>query len=213
MRIAPGTLCLYAVTDRTWSVDRETFFKKIESAIDGGAKIIQLREKHLSEEEYLEEAVRFVEICHLRGAVAVIDDSVDVCLRSGADGVHLGQGDMDVTQARKLLGQNRVLGVSAHSPEEARIAEAQGADYLGAGAVFETGTKSDASPLTRETLKAITASVSIPVVAIGGISADNLPQLAGLGLAGVAAASAIFAGDNVKVSAMKLRRLAEKIAG
>jgi thiamine-phosphate pyrophosphorylase len=203
---------LYAVTDRAWAADEDDLLAKIEAAIDGGASIVQLREKHLSEEAFLAEAQRFVALCRRKGAVSIINDSVEIARQTGADGVHIGQKDMEIRTARALLGPGKIIGVSAHNVEEALEAQAAGADYLGCGAAFVTGTKSDARPISRDTLRAVTAAVDIPVVAIGGITAGNAQELKGCGLDGIAVVSALFGQKDVKTAAAELRQLAEEIA-
>lgn len=211
MNIQPQQLRLYAVTDRTWAADEAALFRQIEAAVRGGAGIVQLREKHLAPSAFLEEAKRFTALCRRLGAVSIINDNVEIALASGADGVHVGQSDLEAGRARKLLGPEKMIGVSAHTPEEARRAQAAGADYLGAGAAFATGTKADARPISRETLRAITAAVDIPVVAIGGISRENLPELKGLGLSGAAAVSAIFGQEDPEAAARELLALAKQL--
>lgn len=212
MNIRPETLRLYAVTDRTWAADEDALFRQIEAAIDGGASVVQLREKDLDEAAFLAEAERFTALCRRKGAVSIINDSVEIALRSGADGVHLGQEDLEAGSARRALGPDRILGVSAHSVEEALRAQAAGADYLGVGAAFVTGTKADARPISRETIRAVAAAVDIPVVAIGGISRDNILELKNCGLDGAAVVSALFAQPDVRTAAAELRQLCDKIA-
>ena len=213
MKVTPKQLRLYAVTDRAWAADEDALLRQIGEAIDGGAAFVQLREKHLPQAEFLAEAERFVALCRRKGAVSIINDNVDIALRTGADGVHVGQEDLAAGKVRALLGPDKIIGVSAHTVEEALAAQASGADYLGTGAAFVTGTKTDAKPISKETIRAICAAVDIPVVAIGGITRGNLPQLKGLGLAGAAVVSALFAQPDVKAAAQELRALAEEIAG
>jgi thiamine-phosphate pyrophosphorylase len=153
-----------------------------------------------------------VALCRRKGAVSIINDSVEIARQTGADGVHIGQKDMEIRTARALLGPGKIIGVSAHNVEEALEAQAAGADYLGCGAAFVTGTKSDARPISRDTLRAVTAAVDIPVVAIGGITADNAQELKGCGLDGIAVVSALFGQKDVKAAAAELRQLAEEIA-
>ena len=212
MRVQPQQLRLYAVTDRAWAADTDAFFAQIEAAIDGGAAFVQLREKHLGQDDFLAEARRFVALCREKGAVSIINDNVEIAAEVGADGVHVGQEDLACGRARAILGPDRIIGVSAHNVEEALAAQAAGADYLGVGAAFVSHTKGDAKPIAAETMAAITDAVDIPVVAIGGITRENLPTLAGRGLDGVAVVSALFAQKDVKAAAAELRRLAEAIA-
>ena len=212
MNVRPEQLRLYAVTDRAWSPDTEDFFRRIGAAIDGGATFVQLREKHMSRENFLDEARRFVALCRSRGVVSIINDNVEIAIEVGADGVHVGQSDLACARARALLGPDKIIGVSAHNADEALAAQAAGADYLGVGAAFVTGTKADAKPITRETLRAVTAAVEIPAVAIGGITRENLLQLKGCGLQGVAVVSALFGQPDVKAAAAELLALSEEMA-
>ena len=212
MKVRPEQLRLYAVTDRAWAEGEDAFLAQVEAAIDGGATIVQLREKHLDEDAFLKEAERFVALCRRKGVISIINDNVEIAVRTSADGVHVGQEDLEAGRARALLGPDRIIGVSAHNVEEALAAQAAGADYLGTGAAFVTGTKTDAKPISRETIRAVTAAVDIPVVAIGGISRDNVLELAGCGLDGVAVVSALFAQKDVKAAAEEMLRLSEEIA-
>lgn len=212
MKIEGVKLRLYAVTDRAWAADEDALMDQIAAAIDGGAGIVQLREKHLDHDAFLREARRFVALCREKGVISIINDAVDIAAAVGADGVHVGQSDLAAGRAREVLGPDKLIGVSAHSVEEALAAQAAGADYLGVGAAFVTGTKADAAPISRDTIRAITAAVDIPVVAIGGISRDNITELAGCGLDGVAVVSALFAQKDVKAAAKELYALSESIA-
>ena len=212
MKLNGSQLRLYAVTDRAWAADEDALMDQIAAAIDGGAGIVQLREKHLDHEAFLREARRFVALCREKGVVSIINDAVDIAAAVGAEGVHVGQSDLAAGRAREVLGPDKLIGVSAHSVEEALAAWAAGADYLGVGAAFVTGTKADAAPISRDTIRAITAAVDIPVVAIGGISRDNITELAGCGLDGVAVVSALFAQKDVKAAAKELYALSESIA-
>ncbi|WP_297870386.1 thiamine phosphate synthase [uncultured Oscillibacter sp.] len=211
MGISPETFRLYAVTDRAWAADEEDFFHQIEAAVRGGAAIVQLREKRLEDDAFLAEARRFAALCRELGAVSIINDRPDIALAAGADGVHVGQDDLAAGRARALLGPGKLLGVSAHSRTEALRARAAGADYLGVGAAFATGTKADARPISRETIRAITAAVDIPAVAIGGVSRENILELRGLGLAGVAVVSGIFGQKHPEAAARELRALVEQL--
>lgn len=211
MRVLPEQLRLYAVTDRAWAKDDDDFFAQIAAAIDGGARFIQLREKHLCREAFLAEAERFVALCREKGAVSIINDDVEIAAQTGADGVHVGQEDLACGRARAILGPDKIIGVSAHNAAEAVAAQAAGADYLGVGAAFTSQTKGEAKPISAEGMSAVTAAVSIPAVAIGGITRENIGLLAGRGLAGVAVVSALFAQPDVRAAAAELRRLAEGI--
>lgn len=212
MKLNGSRLRLYAVTDRAWAADEDALMDQIAAAIDGGAGIVQLREKHLDHDAFLKEAKRFVALCREKGAVSIINDDVDIALAADADGVHVGQEDLAAGRAREVLGPDKIVGVSAHNVTEALAAQAAGADYLGVGAAFSTGTKTDAKPITRETIRAVTAAVEIPAVAIGGITRENLPQLSGCGLAGVAVVSALFAQSDVKAAAAELLALSREMA-
>lgn len=212
MKLNGSQLRLYAVTDRAWAADEDALMDQVAAAIDGGAGIVQLREKHLDHDAFLKEAKRFVALCREKGAVSIINDDVDIALAADADGVHVGQEDLAAGRAREVLGPDKIVGVSAHNVTEALAAQAAGADYLGVGAAFVTGTKTDAKPITRETIHAVTAAVEIPAVAIGGITRENLPQLSGCGLAGVAVVSALFAQSDVKAAARELLALSEEMA-
>ncbi len=211
MKISANQLLLYAVTDRAWARDSAALLRQVESAIDGGASVVQLREKHLDHDAFLEQARQFTALCRRKGAVSIINDSVDIALKSGADGVHVGQEDLEAGQVRALLGPDKLLGVSAHNVEEALRAQAAGADYLGVGAAFVTGTKTDAHPISRDTIRAITSAVHIPVVAIGGVTRDNISELADCGLDGVAVVSALFAQADVKAAAAELLNMSREI--
>lgn len=202
-------LRLYAVTDRSW-LGGNTLLSQVELALRGGATLIQLREKELSLDKFVSEAVEIKALCDQYNVPLIINDSVEVALRCGAQGVHVGQSDMGAARAREMLGEDKWIGVSARTLEEARLAEEQGADYLGVGAVYSTSTKLDALAVSHETLRQICSTVSIPVVAIGGISADNLLSLRGSGIAGVAVVSAIFAQPDIEAATRTLRRLADE---
>lgn len=212
MNISSEQLRLYAVTDRAWAKDSDDLLRQVGLAIDGGAGFVQLREKDLGDAEFLAEAGKFTALCRRRGVVSIINDRADIAAAADADGVHVGQEDLEAGRARAMLGPGKIIGVSAHSVAEALRAQAAGADYLGVGAAFATGTKADAVPIPHELFRAITRAVSIPVVAIGGITKDNIPELKGCGLDGVAVVSALFAQADITAAAAELRRLAEEIA-
>ena len=204
MRDLREHILLYAVTDRRW-LGGESLTEHVRRALEGGVTMVQLREKGLDRDACITQARELAVLCHAYGVPLIVNDSVEVALASGADGVHLGQGDMDPAEARRLLGPWAVIGVSARTVEQARAAQAAGADYLGSGAVFSTGSKADARPMDRETLKAICAAVSIPVVAIGGVNADNVRELAGTGISGAAAIGGIFGQPDIGRAARTLR--------
>lgn len=202
-------LLLYAVTDRAW-LNGETLYQQVEKAIKGGATFIQLREKELDEENFFREAVEIQKLCREYGVPFVVNDNVDIALSMNADGVHVGQSDMEAGDVREKLGNDKIIGVSAQTVEQALLAQERGADYLGVGAVFPTGSKDDADDVSHDTLKAICDAVSIPVVAIGGISRNNVKELRGTGICGIAVISAIFAQDNIEEATRELRQLTEE---
>ncbi len=212
MSIGRERLTLYAITDRAW-VGRQTLMEQIEDALEGGATIVQLREKGLDDDAFVEEAVAAKAICMRYGVPLIINDRVDVALKSGADGVHVGVEDAPVAEIRARAGGNFIIGATAKTVEQARFAEISGADYLGVGAVFPSPTKQNAIRITTAQLKEICAAVSIPAVAIGGISLDNVEQLKGGGMAGVAVVSAIFAAGDIRAAAEALKSRALAITG
>lgn len=197
-------LLLYAVTDRHW-LGEETLYDQVKKALDGGATFVQLREKNLDREVFLAEAKEIQKLCKEYGVPFVVNDEVSIAKDIDADGVHVGQSDMEAMDVRKILGPDKIIGVSAQTVEQAIIAEKHGADYLGVGAVFTTGSKDDADDVSHETLKAICEAVSIPVIAIGGITKDNVAELAGSGLCGVAVISAIFGQKDIQKATEELK--------
>lgn len=203
-------MTLYAVTDRSWLGER-TLAQVVEEVLRGGATFLQLREKELDREAILDEAREIQAIAARYRVPFVINDSVDIALACDADGVHVGQNDLMGRDVRALIGPDKILGITANTVELAVAAEKAGADYIGAGAVFGTTTKQNAKNLSLDTLKAICQAVSIPVVAIGGVNADNLPRLAGTGAAGAAVVSAIFAQKDPEEAARRMRTLADKM--
>ncbi|MDO4490695.1 MAG: thiamine phosphate synthase [Lachnospiraceae bacterium] len=203
-------LLLYAVTDSTW-LNGRTLSEVVEESLEGGVTFLQLREKKLDREAFLEEAKALKKLAEKYHVPLVINDNVDIALEMDADGVHVGQSDMEAGDVRAKLGPDKIIGVSARTVEQAILAEQRGADYLGVGAVFQTGTKLDAKPLDHKVLKAITEAVSIPVVAIGGITRENIPELAGNGVAGVAVVSAIYAQKDIRAVAKELKEITAKM--
>lgn len=203
-------MALYAVTDRSW-LGEQSLTQQVEQALSGGITCLQLREKALSTADFTAEALEIKALCKKYKVPFLINDNVAVALACGADGVHVGQQDMAVTQARASIGNEMMLGVSVQTVAQALQAEAEGADYLGVGAVFATSTKLDADHPTLETVQAICEAVSIPVVAIGGIGAENIDQLSGLGLDGVAVVSAIFGAKDIIEATRELRRRSDKL--
>ncbi len=210
MKCDKKNMLLYAVTDRSWVGDG-TLYAQVEQALRGGATCIQLREKELEKTAFLQEALQMKQLCRSYRVPFLINDNVEVALRCGADGVHVGQHDGDARDVRALVGENMILGVSAQTVEQAVIAERAGADYLGVGAVFSTTTKLDADTVALDTLREICRAVSIPVVAIGGIYKHNIMELAGTGVAGVALVSAIFASKEIEETCRALRSLSERM--
>ena len=210
MKCDKKDLLLYAVTDRHW-LNGRTLYSQVEEALKGGATFIQLRDKELDEEHFLEEAKEIKELCRRYQVPFVINDNVEIALAVDADGVHVGQSDMEAGDVRAKLGLDKMIGVSAQTVEQAVMAEQNGADYLGVGAVFPTGSKADALEVSHDTLKAICKAVKIPVIAIGGISKENILELSGSGICGIAVISAIFAKDDIEEAARELRGLTEKM--
>ena len=210
MKIDKRDLLLYAVTDRHW-LNGRTLLEVVRESLDGGVTMLQLREKTLEEGAFLEEARALQALCRERHVPFIVNDNVDIARAMGADGVHVGQSDMEALDVRAKLGPDKLIGVSAHTVEEALLAEKQGADYLGVGAVFPTSSKSDVGEMSYETLKAICKAVSIPVVAIGGISGENVGKLAGSGICGVAVISAIYAAKNIGQASKDLKAATEKM--
>jgi len=205
------TMLLYAVTDRAWTGEL-TLYQQVERALKGGVTCVQLREKELPKGEFLAEAREIGALCRAYGVPFIVNDDVEVAIACGADGVHVGQSDMEAGRVRAAVGGNMLLGVSAETVEEAVRAEKAGADYLGVGAVFPTSTKPDAAAVSRRTLQEICAAVSIPVTAIGGIDLDNILELSGTGVDGVALVSAIFAAEDIEGRCRELKRLARRVA-
>ena len=209
MRLSAETLRLYAVTDRTWLKGR-TLSDCVRDSIAGGATMIQIREKSLGYEDFRSQALEIQSVCKENHIPFIVNDNVELAREISADGVHVGQEDMSASNVREIIGAGKILGVSVRTADEAITAERNGADYLGAGAVFHTGSKSDAVDISHETLREICESVKIPVVAIGGINAGNIHLLAGSGIEGVAVISAIFAQNDIRGASENLRALSEK---
>lgn len=201
---------LYAVSDRYW-LNGKSLEEVVEQAILGGVTMVQLREKNISKDEFIKRAISIKKITDKYKIPLIINDNVEVAVVCSADGVHLGQNDMSPINARKILGDNKIIGVSARTVQQALIAEKSGADYIGSGAVFGTNTKQDAQKMSFDTLKSICNAVSIPVVAIGGINNINVTELKGSGISGIAVISTLFAGNNIKSSAENLCKLLEEV--
>lgn len=209
-KLKKENLLLYAVTDRHW-LDGESLYSQVEKTLEGGTTFVQLREKDLDEAHFLEEAKEIKKLCAKYQVPFVINDNVDIALEMDADGVHVGQSDMEAGDVRAKLGPDKIIGVSAQTVEQALLAQERGADYLGVGAVFHTDSKADAAEVSHETLKAICDAVDIPVIAIGGISKDNVSELAGSGICGIAVISAIFAEKDIKNATTQLKSLTKKM--
>ena len=203
-------LKLYAVTDRAW-LRGETLADQVEKAIRGGVTMVQLREKDLDFEQFLAEALTLRELCGRYHVPFIVNDSVEIARLCNADGVHVGQEDRSVAEARQMLGQDRIIGATCKTVKQALEAQRQGADYIGSGAVFPSTAKPEAVPISRETLEGICASVQIPVVAIGGITLDYLTVLRGTGIAGVAVVSAVFAQPDITTAAEELNQAVTQI--
>lgn len=210
MRCDKKTMLLYAVTDRAWT-GKQNLLEQVEAALRGGATCVQLREKTLSDEAFLAEALEVSQLCRRYGVPLFINDNVEVAIQCHADGIHVGQADMAAAQVRRRVGDDMMIGVSVHSVAEALDAVRDGADCLGVGAMFSTSTKADADVLPPGTLRAICDAVDIPVVAIGGITKHNIAQLAGSGVDGVALVSAIFSAPDIESECRLLRRLSEEM--
>ena len=204
------SLLLYAVTDRHWLGDR-TLYDVVRESLDGGVTFLQLREKDLDNEHFYEEAVKLQAMAKEYNVPFVVNDNVDIAVKMNADGVHVGQHDMEAGDVRALIGPDKILGVSAQTVEQALLAEKRGADYLGVGAVFPTGSKDDADDVSYDTLKAICEAVSIPVVAIGGITKENTHELAGSGICGIAVISAIYGQPNIYEATTALKKATEEM--
>ncbi len=210
MKIKPEIMRLYAVTDRHW-VGSQTLVQQVEDALKGGVTCVQLREKNLDEADFLKEAIALKKICNQYHVPLIINDNIKIALQSGADGVHVGQQDMPVEEVRKILGENKIIGVTAKTVEQALAAQKHGADYLGSGAMFASSTKTDAVRIDYETFREICQAVEIPVVAIGGITKENISQIAGLGMDGIAVITAIFSAPDIQQACQELRVLSEQI--
>ena len=212
LKLDRKSMVLYAITNRTWLGDKK-LSEVVEEAILGGATFVQLREKNVSFDEFVQLAREVKSVTDKYNVPFVINDNVEVALRVDADGVHIGQGDVSVKSARDMLGRHKIIGVSAKNVHAAVSAQLEGADYIGAGSVFSTSTKLDAENINLHILKEITSSVTIPVVAIGGINKDNVLNLSGCGIDGICAISAIFGQENVREASSELFKVAEQTVG
>ena len=208
MECRKENMLLYAVTDRAWT-GRQSLLEQVECALKGGATCVQLREKELDESAFLEEAIQMKQLCARYSVPFIVNDNVEIAIQCGADGVHVGQTDMEAGHVRQMVGDKMMIGVSARTVEEALAAQAAGADYLGVGAMFSTSTKLDAHVLGYQTLKDICTAVRIPVTAIGGINEENMMRLSGSGVDGVALVSAIFAAEDIEAACRRLKAMSE----
>lgn len=212
MKVREESLLLYAVTDRHW-LGEKTLKEQVKEALDGGATFIQLREKQMDREAMRAEALEIRDLCRSYHVPFVLDDDVELALEVDADGVHVGQSDMEAGEVRQRIGEGKILGVSAQTVKQALLAQERGADYLGVGAVFPTSSKDDAREVEHETLREICEAVDIPVIAIGGITRDNVAELSGTGIVGIAVISAIFAQPDVRAAAEDLRAQTKRALG
>lgn len=210
MKCDKKSMLLYAITDRKW-LNGRSLHNDVEKALEGGVTMLQLREKELDDKSFLEEALEIKELCKKYNVPFIINDNVEVAIKCDADGVHVGQSDMNIESVRAKLGEDKIIGISAQTVKQAILAEKSGADYLGVGAVFSTATKEDADYVPYKTLKEICNNVSIPICAIGGIYDINIHKLNGSGIDGVALISAIFAAKDIKSECEKLRVLSEEM--
>lgn len=210
MKLTTEMMRLYAVTDRSW-LRGQTLLEQVEKALIGGVTLVQLREKELDEDTFLREATDMAKLCHRYGVPLLINDNVDIARLSGADGVHVGQDDMEAAKVRSVLGLDMIVGVTAKTVEQAIRAQDAGADYLGSGAVFGSTTKLNAKPMTKELLNAICHAVEIPVVAIGGINRQNILELSGTDIDGVAVVSGIFAAEDIEAECRYLHSIVKQM--
>lgn len=210
MRLDKKYMQLYAVTDRAWTGNK-TLYEQIKEALENGVTCVQLREKNLDEASFIEEAKKISVLCRQYNTPFIVNDNVNVAIASNADGIHIGQEDMGLKDVRKIVGENMIIGISAHTVEEAKFAQENGADYIGIGAVFETSTKNDVEVIPYEKVKSICDAVDMPKVAIGGINAENILKLKGSGIDGVAVVSAIFGAKDIGKATKELYTLSNNL--
>lgn len=210
MRLDKKYMQLYAVTDRAWTGNK-TLYEQIKEALENGVTCVQLREKNLDEASFIEEAKKISVLCRQYNTPFIVNDNVNVAIASNADGIHIGQEDMGLKDVREIVGKNMIIGISAHTVEEAKFAQENGADYIGIGAVFETSTKNDVDVIPYEKVKSICDAVDIPKVAIGGINAENILKLKGSGIDGVAVVSAIFGAKDIGKATKELYTLSNNL--
>lgn len=210
MKLDKNSMILYVITDRSWIGD-SCLEEQVEETLKAGASFIQIREKQLSFDEFLNQAKKIKRVTDKYDVPFVINDNVEVAIESDADGVHIGQGDRDAKEVRSLIGDDKILGITANTVEAAKLAEENGADYIGVGAVFKTNTKDDANVISMDTVEDICNSVSIPVVAIGGINEKTILKLKGSGVDGICCISAIFGKEDIYEATKNLYKLAKEI--
>ena len=210
MKCSKEMMLLYAVTDRMWT-GKQTLMEQVEDALKGGATCVQLREKELDEEAFLQEAMEMKALCEKYHVPFFVNDNVEIAVKCKADGIHVGQSDMATAKVRQNVGEDMMIGVSVHSVEEALEAVRNGADCLGVGAMFSTSTKTNTDVLRKEVLRDICEAVDVPVVAIGGISKENMMELSGTGVDGVALVSAIFSAEDIEAECRILRQMSEEM--
>jgi thiamine-phosphate pyrophosphorylase len=210
MKFSKEQLKLYAITDRQWLKDNQSIYDIVEQALDGGSTMIQVREKTLDKDSFIKEVKSILPLCHRYGVPLIVNDDIQVALESKADGIHLGQSDLNDGQVKKLIPESMILGISVQNMEQALEAEKMGASYLGVGAIFTTDTKRDASVLNPFILKEIAQSVNIATVAIGGINKNNIKLLENTSIAGISLISAIFAQENIKTATSDILSIIER---
>ncbi len=210
MRLDKKYMRLYAVTDRSW-VGEKTLYEQVKDALDNGVTCVQLREKDLVESSFIEEAKEIAALCKQYDVPFIVNDNVNVAIACSADGIHLGQDDMDPLYVRSIVGEDMIIGVSTHTVEEAILAKEKGADYIGIGAVFKTSTKGNVTAISYEVIKSICDVIDIPKVAIGGVNKENISVLRGSGIDGVAVISAIFGADDIGKATKELNIITKEL--
>ena len=209
MKFTKESLKLYVITDRSW-IGNRSMPEEVEKTLKSGATCLQIREKNISYDEYVSKSIELRKICNKYNVPFIVNDNIEVALASGADGVHVGQKDILNKNVRSIIGSDKILGISANSIELAIAAEKAGADYIGVGSIQISPTKGESKILSTEYVNEICNSVSIPVVAIGGINEQNILRLKGIGIAGVAVISAVFGKEDVAEATYKLRKLVDE---
>lgn len=209
MKCENKMMVLYAVTDRRWN--SKTLYEQVEKALCGGVTCVQLREKDMNEIDFLNEAIQINKLCKMYNVPFLVNDNINIAMRCGADGIHVGQEDMPVKEVRSLVGENMIIGVSVHNVDEAIKAVEDGADYIGIGAIFDTSTKHDAKNISLSIVSEVCKAVDVPVVAIGGLNKYNIKKLKGTGINGVALVSAIFASEDIEKSCKELYKISKKV--